>query len=203
MSNYSYIESLPLEVIISQILPELSLYDVIQLCQSSTVFNDLCENQYIWKILLQRDFPEIIEDLGPDWKRTYIDLVTKRIPIVLNGDVIRTTIIEFSGGQLGVQCVFPDVENIINDKVYMLIFLNKIYPIFIIDTQQDSYKFHMYNINNINKVLIIPSITLDRFIETLTPTKSSNVNRINPGNMQEIIYDNLFSPLGILRCMVY
>lgn len=205
MTDYSYVESLPLEVITTQIIPELSLYDVIQLCQSSTVFSDICDNEYIWKILLQRDFPEVTEDLGEDLRRTYIHLVSRRVPVTLNGDVIGTTIIEFSKGQLGLQFVFSDLSNIMGVEMYTLIFLRGHYPIFAIDTQENSYTFDESNIRNINRILVIPNLALNEFIQTPPPTISSGrgrkpnpkrikLNRRDP--LDDIIENNLFSPSG-------
>jgi len=68
--------NLPLELFY-QIISELNLDNILELCQSHREFNFLCRDEYLWYILFKRDYPYIYSDyehpLLNSWKNTMLN----------------------------------------------------------------------------------------------------------------------------------
>ena len=58
------------EVIVTNILPQLSIEDLIRLCQVDTRFNQICQDERVWQMLSKQKFN--IDDPGHlSWKDVY------------------------------------------------------------------------------------------------------------------------------------
>lgn len=198
MNDYSYLESLPVETIVTQILPELSAIDLIRLCGSSNKFREICSDSYIWQKRIKEEIPHICI-YNPTF-RDYIQFITNRIPVILNGDVIAHTTVDFSRHRLGLELVFSDLANILTTGTYTLIFLSGLEPIYALDTRNVTYAFttRLY----VTKLLLVPDMTLQQLItlpsliEYSTPGYLRRIKEDNTKAINKIIDDNLFSPLS-------
>jgi hypothetical protein len=92
-------ESLPQELKISELWKSLPYENIIKLCQTNREFNMICQNETVWKYLLQRDFgityhkeklfPEIHNASHPENARNLyllykyaLDYLTEFYPII-------------------------------------------------------------------------------------------------------------------------
>ena len=76
--------SLPDDILISDIIPHLSLYDLLQLCQTHPRFAKLCRGDLIWRIRSQKEYPEIPKPDKISWRDFYMYLITntKYVPVI-------------------------------------------------------------------------------------------------------------------------
>lgn len=65
------LDLLPDELLVESMVSKLSIQDLLRLCRSSSRFNRLCQDDYVWKILFIRDFGQPKKFKGT-WKETYI-----------------------------------------------------------------------------------------------------------------------------------
>ena len=67
-------ERIPVELLINEILPQMRLGDLLNLCQTDKYINQLCRNEKVWQLKLQHDFPNISHDHSDNWRDLYFYL---------------------------------------------------------------------------------------------------------------------------------
>ena len=69
----NYLLSLPDEVLMNDVFPQLNVPYLLYLCQINVRFSNICQNDYLWQILTERDFG--ITSIPPglnSWRETYM-----------------------------------------------------------------------------------------------------------------------------------
>ena len=184
--DISHLESLPLNVLLYDILPTLTLTQLNSLCQASNKLRQLCNHETLWITKIKKEFPTRIND-NPEFmteKQYYIFLFESRtVTMYLNGDKIGNTLVKLPSYDYAIW----DIRNrIIKSDDYSLIFLN----FFTIPLAIYSYKSDTLAVIDKDlfpsKVLIVNS--------DLTPI----ITLILSGKYVNTSSDPLFGPLGLL-----
>ena len=91
-ANINYFNTIPDNILITSILPKLPLNDLLELCESNQHFNDLCQNELLWKHRMMIKFPELLKSKPNSiiWKDFYLyyETVDNVLPIYYHGDLI-------------------------------------------------------------------------------------------------------------------
>lgn len=201
MDDYQNIEFLPNEIIVNKIIPQLSLYDLLTLCQTNDRFRSLCGDQYIWQTKFKQAFPTVDPSPVFDWKKKYIEAVTKQIPAILNGDLVKYTTLDLSKNQLGLGFVLEDLSTILTGKDYSLVFLKGLIPVYITDTHEYSHLIFKDLLRDIDKLLLIPNTHIYDIIDISVSERGKYTEATHDFEYLEtinrkLIKSNLFSPEG-------
>lgn len=92
ISSFQYI---PYEVLLGSIFPYLSLKTINRLCTVNSLFNDLCNDETLWKIKITNEYSTLVNNkpLELSWRDYYRSMVSKIVPIYYHGDRIGTIMV--------------------------------------------------------------------------------------------------------------
>lgn len=90
--NYSQFSTLSDDILIAEILAQLPLKTLKQLCQSDAKLRKLCQSETLWENRIKREFPKEYVYHNPNnltWQQLYQQLNNyKIVPVYANGDII-------------------------------------------------------------------------------------------------------------------
>lgn len=87
ISSFTYI---PYEILLTEIFPHLSVRTINTLCSVNSLFNELCNDETLWKIKITNEYPTLLTQ-KPDtisWKNYYREIVSKTVLVYYHGDII-------------------------------------------------------------------------------------------------------------------
>lgn len=75
-----------LDDIIFEILKNLPIKNILDLCCTSKQFNRVCKNDHFWELIVKRDFGNVKKSLM-DWKQTYKEIFErKKYDVFIHGN---------------------------------------------------------------------------------------------------------------------
>lgn len=87
ISSFLYI---PYEVLLGEIFPRLSIKTINKLCTVNTLFNDLCNDETLWKIKVTNEYSTLVNNkpFQLSWRDYYRSLISRTVPVYYHGDYI-------------------------------------------------------------------------------------------------------------------
>lgn len=188
------LDLLPDDVILDNIIPQLSLYNLLTLCRSNTRLSQLCSDEGIWRRRVFTEYPQ--NTRKPDeynWRQWYITLASKQIPITFEGNVVGTTVLDLSKPNiLGLEWVWSDIQNLLPEDNYTLFFLSGTKPIVVINYNKGINVSKKYR--HINRLLLAKDINMNRWFvvnKSISYKPYPDYNKIS-----STVYEHLFSREG-------
>ncbi|SNW62015.1 F-box domain-containing protein [Orpheovirus IHUMI-LCC2] len=121
-SNYNLLETLPPEILINNIFTNLSIYKLLNLCQSSDNINNICLDDNTWYILTKNKYADFEINKTDDitWYDYYTMLSTVNLQIIYNGDYIGDTILDKSQ-DIEIGYIYDDIRYKLGDTNFYFI----------------------------------------------------------------------------------
>ncbi|SNW62101.1 F-box domain-containing protein [Orpheovirus IHUMI-LCC2] len=158
MEDVEYINSLPNELLIDQILPYIHLDNLSSLCSSSQRLQSLCQDERLWLNRINIEYPDqlIKKRKNEGFKSLYLRLVKDdTVPVYENGDIIGYVQLRDDEGFSGL----TNRLGIDNVNVFLLGYTYEIYDVYLIKNNQmydiDTGKWNVGKSLEIKKILII------------------------------------------------
>jgi len=100
MNNLEYLID---DVLIHKVLPEIPLYNLYKLCSTNKRFRHLCQNEQLWKIKVEYEFPNTLTKKLPSqtWQSYYLFLLEVKIAIPVPIFTSNKNIISQLAGAIG------------------------------------------------------------------------------------------------------
>jgi len=198
--------NIPYEILLGNIFPYLSIKTINDLCSVNNIFNDLCNDETLWKIKTSNEYPTLLNQkpITSTWRNYYRTLVSRIAPVYYHGDVI--SIIRFIPDEIG--SVIESLAKIIyslENPIIQIAFINSNIKL-VIGVQYPDMIIKNFNPENkeITKIILINGKRLD-LSEPLLPRVSRGRKHLNikpkritvqEQNNDLEIYKELISPLG-------
>lgn len=180
-----YLNSFPDEILVTTLLPQISLDRLSHLCSISQRFHQLCQNDDLWNYKVKHDFPDMytFKPANSNWITYYRLLTSEWIPIYYHGDRIGYLPVSLKLLNMSLQLLLPKIQNITH-----ILFVDRArepvviitYPIVSFDVRSQNPIHKIVLMNNpyfSNLVLSVPSIDIKE-------------------QMVDMIVDELASPLS-------
>lgn len=157
----SYLLQLPDETLLKYFLPNFSLADLTYVCSASSRINELCSDDYLWQIKVQREFPDALKDKPNDmlWYNYYFILSgAKLIPVYLGNNQIGNIYFTPWSSQLTMSRFFRDFGNIDIREPYYVTFADAgNYPYILIREPDNIVSTLSDKFENVSKAIITQS----------------------------------------------
>lgn len=85
------LENFPDQVLLTEILPNIPLRDLLNLCSANMRFNNLCKEELLWMIKFRKEYSSMIKPDYITWKELYMGVTNgniKNINVYINGNII-------------------------------------------------------------------------------------------------------------------
>lgn len=180
---------IPYEVLLYYIFPNLSVKTIDSLCPVNSLFNDLCNDEALWKIKISNEYPSLLTK-KPDnisWRNYYRTQMTKTVPVYYHGDpIFQITFVEgeFKDTIEPIIKNFSAVQRTDDNLIKQIAFINKSREL-IVGIQYPNMLIKNFNPTDkeITKIIIIDGEKLD-LLNSNFSNQILNLSNLNFGEGQ-------------------
>lgn len=144
--------NLPDDVLINEILPNISLNDLAKLCQSDVRLRNLCQSESLWQNKMKLDFPNVSKPTPLTFKQFYMFLIqADRVPVYRHGDIVMNTLVTVNNRDYAIN----DIKNKLNGPASLIFIGAGCGRDFFIDGVASTHNNEYLGIFNVEKITYI------------------------------------------------
>lgn len=182
---------IPYEILLYEIFPHLSIKTINALCPVNSLFNDLCNDEILWEIKINKEYPSLIYQKPSDfsWRDYYKSLITKTVPVYYHGDNIFMITFVTDDIQSVVDSVVKNINHDQNSTM-QIAFINSDKKLVIGAQFPNMIIKHFYPENmEISKIILIDNSPLD-LSNTERKSRGRKRNNTSSAKIKKIFISN-------------
>lgn len=164
------LEIFPDQVLLTEILPNIPLRDLLNICSTNIRFRDLCREELLWMIKFRKQYPNFIKPENITWRQLYLDLNIKNVDVYVDGDVVGNIRIYIEDKDDFINN-YDDIINLISNEQlgdnFIIIYTDRLfYPVLLQCYPDIKTKTLNKNINDIDHIIILNGALADEICKT-------------------------------------
>lgn len=193
----------PADIIIIYLLPLLKTSTLLALGQVNKKLAAICEDERIWKIKSQIEFPSILSPSLGSWKLTYKQFyLNPPVPIYCNGEFVSNVYI------MNENIVISEIIKYFEPGPMWIVFIDEINtkakgaPLFVNSKRKNPIEFQYKLFRNIKYIVVVRGLDLNQYSNVLELLVSNDTKLPIYGYTQKVI-KNVYNKEEVQRLESY